>query len=508
MNERLVNRIRQCPDLPSLPSIAIQVLDLAQRAEIDITEIARLISKDPALSGKILRTVNSSFYARSQHVSTVSHALVILGLQSVKALVLGFSLVTNLTRRKPGGFQHLAYWKHSIFAATAARGIAARVGIVQQEEAFLAALLMDIGMLVLDQVLGEPYGEVHALAKTHEELAAVEAERLGMSHVEVAAVLVEQWKLPPLLAVPIGHHDDPSRVEDEALRQMTEVAHLAGRCADVFTDEHPAAAIAAVRSLAARCFQMSDADADALLDEIGKRTREVAGLFEINIGAGADYEAILAKADAALTEIAEQRQRQKAERHGERAATSAVGATSPVDALTGLPDRASFDQFLAEQFRLAVAGDRPVAVLVVDVDQLREVNEEHGRAAGDALLATVGKLLRAAARKDDLAARYGGPEMALALPNTGRGGAASIAETIRRAIAARPFTCAPNVQVPVTASLGVAVYEPGSPLKLPAQLMKAAGLAVYNAKLSGRNCVRVFSVPTPGAAATANASVA
>src|SRR5688572_24166373 len=135
MNEQLVNRIRQCPSLPSLPSIAIQVLDLAQRPEADIAEIARVISKDPALATKILRTVNSSFYGRSQHVSTVSHALVILGLQSVKTLVLGFSLVSDLSKTKAKGVKHLEYWRRSIFAATAARTIAARLNIVQQEEA-------------------------------------------------------------------------------------------------------------------------------------------------------------------------------------------------------------------------------------------------------------------------------------------------------------------------------------------------------------------------------------
>src|SRR6478736_9318005 len=112
MNHQLVERIRQCPSLPSLPSIAMQVLDLAQKADVDIAEIARIISKDPALSGKILRTVNSSFYGRSQNVSTISHALVILGLQSVKTLVLGFALVTNLTKNKSGkGFKHIQYWR-------------------------------------------------------------------------------------------------------------------------------------------------------------------------------------------------------------------------------------------------------------------------------------------------------------------------------------------------------------------------------------------------------------
>src|SRR3954449_6325114 len=116
MNEQLVQKIRACPNLPSLPAIAVQVLELAQKADVDIAEIARIISKDPALSGKILRTVNSSFYGRSQHVSTVSHALVILGLQSVKTLVLGFSLVTNLTKSKAKAFKYLTYWRHSIYS--------------------------------------------------------------------------------------------------------------------------------------------------------------------------------------------------------------------------------------------------------------------------------------------------------------------------------------------------------------------------------------------------------
>src|SRR5690348_6704326 len=83
MNDELLKQLKACSNLPSLPAIAMQVLELAQKSEVDIAEIARVISKDPALSGKILKTVNSSFYQRNQHVSTISHALVILGLQSV-----------------------------------------------------------------------------------------------------------------------------------------------------------------------------------------------------------------------------------------------------------------------------------------------------------------------------------------------------------------------------------------------------------------------------------------
>src|SRR5437870_11113602 len=120
MNDQLLQRIKQCPTLPSLPSIAVQVLDLAQKPDADIAEIARVISKDPALSSKILRTVNSSFYGRANTISTISHALVLLGLQSVKTLVLGFSLVGNLSKTKTKGFRHVDYWRRSVYAATAA----------------------------------------------------------------------------------------------------------------------------------------------------------------------------------------------------------------------------------------------------------------------------------------------------------------------------------------------------------------------------------------------------
>src|SRR6266496_3464412 len=117
MNEQLIAQILQCPTLPSLPTIALDVLRLAQCDEVDIAEIARTISKDPALASKILRTVNSSFYGRGQSVSQVSQSLVILGLQSVKTMVLGFSLVSNLQQNKPNGFKLLNYWRRSIYAA-------------------------------------------------------------------------------------------------------------------------------------------------------------------------------------------------------------------------------------------------------------------------------------------------------------------------------------------------------------------------------------------------------
>ena len=492
--QQLIERIKACPNLPSLPTIAVQILDLAAKPEIDITEIARIISKDPALSGKILRTVNSSFYGRSQHVSTVSHALVILGLQSVKTLVLGFSLVTTLTKSKAKGFKHLTYWRHSIYSATAARTIAAKIGVVQQEEAFLSALLMDIGMLVLDQVVGEPYAEICSSVRTHADLAAAETAALGMNHAEVGAMLAEQWKLPPVLTMPIKHHHAPEQVEDAALRKVVDVVYASSRAADVFADEQAAMAIADVRTVLQGRNGLTAADADALLAEIGKKTKEVASLFEINIGTNADFDAILRKANEALVELTLRSQQQASTLEQQNQKLQRQATT---DVLTGLANRARFDQFLAEAFATSLSSGKPLALLLMDVDKFKSINDRFGHPTGDKVLAALGALMAKAAREQDLAARYGGEELCLILPDTTRAKATQVAETIRRALAAHPLKVGLSSPLPVTASIGVAVVEPpNSPLRAPAHLLKAADLAVYAAKHGGRNCVKVFTMPT------------
>ncbi|MDB5320637.1 MAG: diguanylate cyclase, partial [Phycisphaerales bacterium] len=174
------------------------------------------------------------------------------------------------------------------------------------------------------------------------------------------------------------------------------------------------------------------------------------------------------------------------------------------DTLTGLSSRGRFEQFLSEQFALALTQRRPLSLLMMDLDNFKAVNDAHGHPAGDQVLKAVGKLLRTAARATDLAARYGGEELVLVLPGTGKATAAAIAESIRRAVAAKPVK-GDAQPVPVTLSIGVATLELDSPLKQPAHLLKAADLAVYAAKHGGRNCVKVFSLPGAAGAAGAKA---
>jgi diguanylate cyclase (GGDEF)-like protein len=490
MNADLIKKIQQCPNLPTLPTVAVQILDLAGKPNIDIAEIARVISKDPALSSKILRTVNSSFYGRSHNIGTISHALVILGLQSVKTLVLGFSLVTTLSKNKTPGFNHIKYWRRSFFSATAARTLATKMNLVQQEEAFLAALLQDIGMLVLYQILGAQYSEICAKAKNHGELCGAEQQALSATHAEVGAYLAQQWKLPPILATTIGASHDPSTIQDPTLRKIAQLTQLAGQCADVFVDAEPAAAIVQVRTTCASAFKMSEADTDQLLAEIGEKTKEVIPLFELNVGDFSSYEAILKKANEALVELTLESQMQATRLQEQNQVLQQKAAT---DGLTNLSNRAAFDEAIRQLFASAKAAGIPLTLLMLDVDKFKSVNDQFGHQAGDRVLAAMGKLLKSAARDKDLAARYGGEEMALLLPETPRAIGASIAETIRLAVSRQPISIGKQA-IPVTVSIGVATVEPNSKMTDPAHLIKAADMAVYAAKHSGRNCVKIFSL--------------
>jgi HD-like signal output (HDOD) protein len=299
-----MRRIKQCPTLPTLPRVAIEVLKMADDPKIALPEMARIISQDPALAAKTLRTVNSSFYGLSNTISGVDHALVVLGLDGIKTIVLGFSLVADLKRTKPrGGFDHLAYWRRSIYAATAARVFAEQFGVAMVEEAFLAALLMDIGMLALDQVLGKEYAEITERAPSHAGLSALEMARLGMTHAEVGGALAAHWKLPEVLTVPIAHHHRPQTLEDSAVKDLAQVVWLAGRCADVFVDAQPEWSLCDVRRTCMERYRIGELDCDAILCRIGLRTNQLAPLFEVPMDPACSYEAILQRAGEGLAKV-------------------------------------------------------------------------------------------------------------------------------------------------------------------------------------------------------------
>jgi len=216
----LQRAIKDTRSIPTLPGIIAKLSTLAANDKVSAHEMARVVSADQVLSAKVLRLVNSPFYGFSGRVSTVSNALILLGVNVVKSLAVTSSIFEMMEKHVVG------LWEHSMGVATAAQIIARQLKLPDPEEISTAALLHDIGKVVVKINLKEEYDSLIALI-AQKDLTMIEAEKelFGMDHTEVGAWLAKSWFLPEKLVEPIAFHH---AVEQSSLHSVkTSVVHVA-----------------------------------------------------------------------------------------------------------------------------------------------------------------------------------------------------------------------------------------------------------------------------------------
>lgn len=493
MNQRRLEEILRSPRLPSLPTIALEVIDLAQK-DVSMERVAEAIRHDPALSGKILKTVNSAFYGQSQTISTISRAVVILGLSAVKTLALGFSLVANLKNSGDTGFDHVEYWRRSLYTATAARTLSQHLRSVGREEAFIGGLLQDLGVVAMSQAFGDEYGQLMRQAGVnHASLRGLEQDAFGMDHTEVGAALAGEWKLPALLVAPIRYHETPEDA-GKAVQPLVRCVALGNRVAEIFlSEETSGGALEIYRTQAAAWFEIQSDLVDPILTEIHQQTDEMARLFDLPTGDLGNADEILARANETLMQITLQSQHQTTQLE-ER--NKQLVDEVQTDSLTGALNRRAFDLFVEESFRSASVGE-PVSVLFVDVDHFKNFNDEHGHAVGDRVLQVFAITLRDVVGDRGKVFRYGGEEFAIVCPGADDVAAAMAAESARDAVEheARVSKRGGGEELSITCSIGTATHDGGT-FDSAESLIKAADESLYLAKSAGRNCVRASQAET------------
>jgi len=295
-------KIKRDYQLSTLPEILAQVIRACEDRDSSIEKIAAIISRDMALTGKVLRISNSSFYGRPTKVTSVKDAISVVGTRTLKSVALSVS-VYDLCTRLETQLDIRDFWRHSLEVAVLAELIATKVGYELPDEAFVAGLLYDLGIVILDSAYPKQYGQIWQDIKNNGNLIEHENKTFGTNHARVGAFLASEWKLPPNLVRAIGdHHKEVETGElDRAQRlcQIITLANYTGKFA-MYTPVFRGGEDFSNRNRILENLKLSDEDILKIQRESVERLVETANLLDIEVGSPLD---LVQKANDMLSQM-------------------------------------------------------------------------------------------------------------------------------------------------------------------------------------------------------------
>ncbi|MFC1584369.1 HDOD domain-containing protein [Fibrobacterota bacterium] len=226
--ENLRNITQRLTDLPTLPTVVAKIAMLMQNPRTSANEVGQAITNDQSLTSKTLKLVNSAFYGFPGRISTVTHAIVILGFTTVKNIVLTASIFDAIGKKEGAsqGFNIKAFWLHSIATGATAKVLAEFLKSKKTEEAFIGGLLHDLGKVILSHFARDEFEAVLQYRDEHDCLL-YQAEKaiLEISHQELGGWIADTWNLPKDLAAVIQYHHTPNSAG--IYKEITSIIHLA-----------------------------------------------------------------------------------------------------------------------------------------------------------------------------------------------------------------------------------------------------------------------------------------
>jgi putative nucleotidyltransferase with HDIG domain len=229
----LVRLLEKIKEMPPLPQSVTQVLEISKSTKSSAQDLAKVFERDPALAANILKIANSSFYGFTRKISSITHAIVCLGLDTVKSIALTSSTQEMLSNEIPAyDLEKGMLLQHSITCATCARIIAQRIGYKDCEEAYTAGLLLDIGKVILSRFAEDQFNQI--IEKTKDDKTPfniAEQEVLGFDHPRIGGRIIKKWNLPPALIEAVQYHHQPEKAETN--KTLTYIVHFADAISDM-----------------------------------------------------------------------------------------------------------------------------------------------------------------------------------------------------------------------------------------------------------------------------------
>jgi putative nucleotidyltransferase with HDIG domain len=203
-SQQIKTIIGRIHSLPTLPQVVKKLTTMVESPDVTAQEVGKLISSDQVLGAKVLRLVNSPFYGFPGRISSITHSIILLGFNVIKGVVLSASVFDLMEQSMVG------LWKHSLGTASVAGTVSRALGLAEPEEIATAALLHDIGKVLICFSLKEDYDAITGLVDDKEcSFREAELEVLGVDHGEIGGWLAGEWNLPDRLALPIEYHHRP-----------------------------------------------------------------------------------------------------------------------------------------------------------------------------------------------------------------------------------------------------------------------------------------------------------
>ena len=219
MNEKVFDKVsKHIISLPALPSIVARLLTLIDDPKSSARGISKLISSDQAITAKLLRVANSSYYAFRNEINSVKLAVALLGLDTVLNIVLSVSLNRNLNSfNYDDDFDMIMFWEHSLSVGIVGKMLATQFSIENKEEIFTIGILHDIGKLIIHEYLHDFYLEIEeVLNKKEISLLEVEKRVMQTDHSEIASVLCKSWNLPARITKSVERHHRINPQEEDS----------------------------------------------------------------------------------------------------------------------------------------------------------------------------------------------------------------------------------------------------------------------------------------------------
>ncbi len=485
------------------PRVAVRLVELARDPLSDIEEYAALVETDAGLATRILGLVNSAWFAPSTPIETVQRAVCSLGTSNVRTVCLAHSISSLHRSCGLNAVDSRAMWTASMCKAIAARKVIEKSRPEQATEAFTMALLQDIGLALLRSIDPEAVVEIHN-GGNHRQVSAnaLEREHFGLDHCQAAEHFGHKLALPELYVQSIEiHHQD---IEVEKLHTLSPIG-LANHIASLLPHDTRYWAPDDVCDLEAalEALPLGWEGIEAFTQEVQSEFKEIdesLGDFEIDVSDLMTCLAYASEENARSISILvgknyllanDTNTLQEAVIRAERAREDAE-QRADMDPLTRLFNRRGWDRRAETLLRQASSSRRTVGVAFLDLDYFKEINDEHGHAAGDAFLVEVGRRIKEAVRAGDLVCRWGGDEFVILFQGIDSQDCVDAVLRVKRHVESEPVLVDEH-SMKVSTTAGFVAVEP-SEVEFDLQLLlERADELLYEAKEQERGSFRMAS---------------